>query len=284
VPGEGHTVRLARWRAEVETALHNADADRESRRRAELVSSDVGPILFPAWDAVIRPAIAADGGWEGIEADWLAHNCREGSTALVIGANVGYHAIRIARLIGPNGHVIALEPEPFNFELLQMNLLIAGVTNVTAIQSAAGERDAVVDLTQSADNSADHRSFRRRDAPAERVIQVPMIRIDSLITRDNVDTMLIDTQSYDHRVIAGSKNLIARCHPRMLVEFWPTGLAELGDDPVAVIDGYRALGYEVSICGEPDFRLDASAAELVEHARSNPVEYVSLILQSTRQE
>jgi hypothetical protein len=35
----------------------------------------------------------------------------------------------------------------------------------------------------------------------------------------------------------------------MLLEFWPQGIREFGDDPAAVLRGYRALGYEFDIVG-----------------------------------
>jgi len=51
------------------------------------------------------------------------------------------------------------------------------------------------------------------------------------------------TLTSDHRVIDGARITIERCRPLITVEFWPFGIRNAGDDPVAVIEQYLALGY-----------------------------------------
>ena len=44
--------------------------------------------------------------------DWVAPNA--GDVVLDIGAFVGWHSIRAARIVGRSGRVISLEPDPIN--------------------------------------------------------------------------------------------------------------------------------------------------------------------------
>jgi hypothetical protein len=55
----------------------------------------------------------------------------------------------------------------------------------------------------------------------------------------------------------------------MLVEFWPLGIRELGDEPEDVLRSYRRLGYGLDIVGRPlgsgaDDRTIVDAAESVD--------------------
>ena len=52
----------------------------------------------------------------------LEKNIKPGMTVMDLGANVGYVSLLMASLVGPKGKLYAVEPDPKNFELLQMNI------------------------------------------------------------------------------------------------------------------------------------------------------------------
>lgn len=56
------------------------------------------------------------------------------------GAFCGEVAIEIALLVGPSGHVFALEPDPANCKLLQRNLAFHHLENVTILPYALWDR------------------------------------------------------------------------------------------------------------------------------------------------
>jgi FkbM family methyltransferase len=278
----GAAAALQSWRTTVARHLSELQDPRAHRHAARLVNSDVGPILFPAWDKIMLPAIESNGNWEPTESEWLRARLREGMVALDIGANVGYHVITMARAVGQTGRIVAFEPDPFNFELLRCNLLINDIRNVCTIMSAAGDFNGTTDFTLDESNAGDHRSYRRTSAPDSSVIRVPIVQVDDVLADHRVDFVLTDTQSFDHKVIKGMSRLVQRCHPTMLVEYWTEGLAELGADPAAVIDYYRSLGYEVSVLDDPSFPHDATPQQFVELADAAPGYYVSLVLEAVR--
>jgi FkbM family methyltransferase len=271
---------LHAWRDAVAEHLDRSPDARGDRRATRLVSSDVGPLLFPAWDDVMLPAIDLNGCWEPTESDWLRARLREGMVALDVGANVGYHAITMARAVGPSGRVVAFEPEPFNHELLECNLKINDIRNVLVIRSAAGDHNGVTEFTLDDFNAGDHRSYRRANAPDSKVIRVPIVKVDDVLAGQSVDLVLTDTQSFDHLVIKGMGDLVERCHPTMLVEFWTEGLVELGADPCAVIEFYRGFGYEVSVLDGPSFSHNSTPQQFVEMADAAHGRYVSLVLEA----
>ena len=61
---------------------------------------------------------------------------RPGEIVLDCGAFCGEYTIEFSRMVGPEGHVYALEPDPVNRELINRNVSLTQVTNVTVLPYA----------------------------------------------------------------------------------------------------------------------------------------------------
>jgi len=68
--------------------------------------------------------IFAFGQFENETAKALAGIVKPGAIVLDIGANIGAHALPLARLVGPNGKVYAFEPTKYAFDKLKQNLAL----------------------------------------------------------------------------------------------------------------------------------------------------------------
>src|SRR5262249_44265554 len=152
-----------------------------------------------------------------------------GMTALDIGANIGYVTRTLARLVGPAGRVVALEPEPRNFEVLRANA--ASLANVRCIRVAALQHTGTVTLWMSTENMGDHRTWEQ-NAGDRAGIDVPCVRVDDLVDDGvQVGVVKIDTQGTDHLAIEGMERVIARSRPTLFVEFWLDALRDRREDP-----------------------------------------------------
>ena len=60
---------------------------------------------------------------------------RPGQLVAEIGAGPGYFTPRLARAVGPAGHVFAVDPEPAVLDVLRKRVARAGVRNVTPVLS-----------------------------------------------------------------------------------------------------------------------------------------------------
>ena len=87
-------------------------------------------------------------GWYG---EWLPGQVavltqvvRAGMTVLEVGAGVGAHALVLARLVGPAGHLLLDEPRPVHRRILRHNLDANALRGVTLLRrpAAAGAPDA----------------------------------------------------------------------------------------------------------------------------------------------
>jgi FkbM family methyltransferase len=233
---------------------------------------------MPDHDRVMTRLIREQGSWEAGESAVLTTLIRSGSHVIDIGAHVGYLTLLAAARTGANGSVLAIEADPTNFELLRANLELNAVSWVTPVHAAAWRRSGeTLTMTISPDNSGDNRVFLRDGA--EQTVDVPSVAVDELIPGDwHVDVVKVDTQGTDHVAIEGMRTTIGRCHPTVLVEFWPLGIEEFGDDPVQVLGLYRGLGYEIAMLEEPTLSPEAPVRRIVEAARRCQSEYCTLLL------
>lgn len=212
--------------------------------------TDVGRMRLGLADEVITPALRRDGTWEPEHAEAVRAHLRPGMTVVDVGANIGYTALVAAHAVAPGGRVIAVEPHPDNVALLRHNARANAGEAIEVVAGAAWREAGTVNLAVSAVNAGDHRT---EALGSERpTIAVPAVRLDDVVGDATVDLIKLDCQGCEHIVLEGAAGLIARDRPVVLTEFWPIGIRQLGDDPAAVLRGYRALGYIPRVLEDPE--------------------------------
>ena len=150
------------------------------------------------------------GVYEKAETKFFQTACHSGMTFLDVGANIGYYTALATRAVGPNGKVIALEPDPESFQYLEQTIGANAVGNVLAFPIAASDVPATLPLFISHDNRGDNRLYRPgADWPK---IEVEARPIDALLAENDIETLdliKIDVQGYEPKVIAGLRDTIA---------------------------------------------------------------------------
>lgn len=204
------------------------------------VKTDVGRMFAHADDQVVTPALRAGGHGGEPEIQELRRLLQPGMSVLDVGANIGYVTLLCASAVGPTGHVIAVEPHPSNLRLLRANIARHGLENVRVVAGAALDHANEVVLSECDTNTGDHRIGALVDVRS--AVQVRGIVLDELLGAPaRVDVIKLDTQASEHVALAGARELIQRCAPILLVEFWPQGIRQRGDEPLQVLQQYRAL-------------------------------------------
>jgi FkbM family methyltransferase len=269
--------RLDTWRTTLRQRLRQDGAP--SRRvvvpASVRLDTEVGSLLYPAHDEVVTPWVAVHHYWEREETSLLESRLGPGMRFIDVGAHVGYLTFAAARAVGPSGYGISLEPAPENFALLYANLIQAGVSNVEPINAAAWRKSGYVDLELSTQNSGDHRVVEREGSGDAAVLAVAL---DDILPPDAcIDVVKIDTQGRDHVAVEGMSDMIGRSRPLLLVEFWPEGIADLGDQAEAVLDFYRSLDLRIEVLGAPDVD-GTSNAMLIDSALGGPGFFCTLVL------
>jgi FkbM family methyltransferase len=188
--------------------------------------------------------------------------------------------------------VIAIEPNPELIYFLRRNIKYGASKNVQVFPVAMGAHEGTLDLYQNFANCGDSRVFDPRltsgggsylehgfdEVPQS--VTVTQMTID-LITKDlseSVQMIISDTQGWDHQVLRGAKNTIQTYAPKILVEFVPSWLTSLGEDPFKILNEYCSWGYNV---GVPELGITASREsfkQVIDSIESNNRWFTSLAL------
>jgi FkbM family methyltransferase len=168
-----------------------------------------------------------------------------------VGANWGYFTLMAAQLTGRTGRVVAVEPDPRMFALLQRNLSLNGLSQVEAVACAAGadrerrwlhgyadgaENRGVSRIRDSASADAGGTTFAVSTAPLDRLLDERNIGV--------VDLVKIDVEGFEADVLGGMTDGLARQrYRRIVIELHPVLLAERGTTAEACAARLLAAGY-----------------------------------------
>jgi FkbM family methyltransferase len=253
-----------------------------------VIDNQLGELIFPAGDNVMAPTIHLDGTWEENEIDWLKKNVSPGDHCINVGANVGYFSIWLGKLVGENGSVTAFEPNPNLIPFFIANIQNSKLKNIKLRHAAVGNRSGFQWLFLNEKNFGDSRMFDPRitsgggnyrdhgfhKIPRRRLVRI--VKLDKVIN-ENIDIVLIDAQGYDHEVLRGMKRIIANFRPKILTEFVPQWLSDIGEDPLKVLDEYKSWGYSI---GSTDFDIppDSTSQDILSALYAGGLWYTNLIL------
>jgi FkbM family methyltransferase len=161
------------------------------------------------------------GGFETAEIKSAIELTAPGSTAFDIGANIGLYSVALGRVVGPDGLVVAVEPDATNVGRLGENLTLNSVANVKVIEAVAGERDEVVQLHVADDRAYNSVVAIEGGHAAVDTTAVESVRLDGVwddLGRPTVSFMKIDVEGAEASVLRGARAMINSAHPSLLVE------------------------------------------------------------------
>jgi FkbM family methyltransferase len=138
------------------------------------------------------------------ELDFLRAHTPADGVFVDVGANVGTYAMVLARHVGANGKVIAIEPHPITHARLAFNRAASGFTQVTLVAAAAGSSDGELMIETDGGNlGASHIVTGER---SDHAIKVPSLRLQRILDDaevSQVDALKIDVEGYEDRVLTG---------------------------------------------------------------------------------
>jgi FkbM family methyltransferase len=186
-------------------------------------------------DTIIARSLYINGHYEFdtfLDALKILGNKIKKNILIDIGANIGSICIpAIKRKIFEK--CIAIEPEPYNYNLLSKNIFINDVNDkIETLNIALGQHEnEQLKFELSENNFGDHRiksnskekNFYNEDK--RKIIKVNTKKLDTIMKNFNPKETLIwiDTQGYESFVLDGGINTLSK-KPPIVIEFWPYGL------------------------------------------------------------
>lgn len=165
----------------------------------------------------------------------IAREVGPGMVAVDVGANVGWYTLTLARTVGPDGQVYALEPEARCFELLG-RAVGAQSFQVELRQVAAADYSGWTTLYLANVDQGDHRIVPA--AAERRMVTVRAVSLDDLLAdAPRVDFVKVSVQGAELSALRGLRRTLAR-HPALglLCCISPALLQRAGTDADSLFD------------------------------------------------
>jgi FkbM family methyltransferase len=136
----------------------------------------------------------------------IASTLRPGDTFGDLGAHAGYHSMMAARVVGPTGRVISVEPTPFICDFFREQLALNDLENCTVVQTAIADRDGRATLMRKAADSRTS-TLAEVDAAGD-PLEVPTLAVDTMASSYPPPRMLkMDIEGAEVLALSGGERL-----------------------------------------------------------------------------
>ena len=205
-------------------------------------------IYAPVADEAVGRHVA-DGVYDPHVASVLRRVLRPGMGMLDLGANIGVFALLGAALVGPAGHVLAMEPNADNARLLEASRVANGFAQLTVVQAAAARQPGVLALHSAGSNGTVTVAAEQALLSARTVAALP---VDMLVgAGQRIDLVKVDVEGGEHLALLGAATVLRRCRPVIVSEFSPGQLATVsGIDGPGYLAFIVSLGYRLAVLGQ----------------------------------
>jgi FkbM family methyltransferase len=210
----------------------------------ERLTTKLGDLFDADLSSLLEWHLWAFGGYEEHFHELFACLVSPGDRCIDVGANIGVHTVRLARLVGSQGEVIALEPDEEVAHRAHRNIMLNQLSNVHVINAAASDEaggNVRLYRPDAGDKNRARASLLRHSYLTGTASTVPVVTIDE-ICRGPVTLMKIDVEGHEAAVVRGAAATIDRDSPAIVFEYNPQFLRDASESPF----GWLAdRGYEL---------------------------------------
>ncbi|HEX6347813.1 MAG TPA: FkbM family methyltransferase [Candidatus Dormibacteraeota bacterium] len=160
-------------------------------------------------------------------------------TVIDVGAHVGSFTVWVARR-APRARIVAVEPNPQSFHLLERNIRLNGLSDrVRTINAAVGAEAGRV-----AFESSEHSLGTKMSTQGNGALMADVFRLADLIQEsgfNTVDYLKLDTEGMEYQILKHADAGVLRQIRRLTCEYHPVA----GESVQALADQLEAAGYSV---------------------------------------
>jgi FkbM family methyltransferase len=188
-------------------------------------------------------------GLHEVDVDWMCGRIlRPGDILVDIGACYGYHALTNARRVGPQGRVIAFEPQPDMFAVLNENVCHNGLENIQTNNLALSDQTEQIQLYYFSDLGVGHTSIAHLKHAVSGILKCSAITLDEYIAINEipyVTLVKLDVEGAELNVIKGTRKLLCSSKPPMwILEVNMTTAEACGYHPQDLLSLLGDYGYK----------------------------------------
>ena len=144
--------------------------------------------------------------------DSLLQYISEGDCVVDLGANIGCFSLLASRIVGKSGQVVAIEPEPENFDRLEQNIKLNHVDNITAVNKAIWHESGKLKTFNGYGVAGSLDNHLNTDTLTENSIQVETITLDDVYKDQGlscVKALKVDIEGAEASILGHSSSSFA---------------------------------------------------------------------------
>lgn len=203
-------------------------------------------------DRYIGVALDMYGEYSESEVSLFREIVSPGSVVVEAGANIGTHTVFLAQAVGPDGLVLAFEPQRQVHQMLCSNISLNELGNVHARQQGLGSEPGRVPIWEpDYEQVVNVGGIGLGHQPGEREELVDVVTLDSL-QLPALDFLKIDVEGMERDVLLGAQETIQRFRPVMYIENDRTAQSEALLQTIFDL-GYRAWWHKALFYNPANF-------------------------------
>jgi FkbM family methyltransferase len=147
----------------------------------------------------------------------------------------------------PRGRVLAFEPDPGSFALLEHNLQLNSTRNAEVHSCAVADVAGQLSLNVDSEHATNHSTT----APGTRVIDVPAITLAQIFDDQRLaccDLLKLDAEGAEYAILMSASQDTLRKIKRMALEYHDNTPAGKHDELARFLQGN---GFQVEVCPNP---------------------------------
>lgn len=197
------------------------------------------------------------------EFEFLArHRLRPGATVFDLGAHQGVVALALERFVNPGGRVIAVEANPFNAGLIDINRRLNSADAISVVSAAVADKSGELPFGRGGNGQISESSG------GGRTLVVPAYTVDALAERESPpDVVVLDVEGYEARVLAGAARNLQRPVDWYIEIHSGCGLEDFGGSVDEVISYFPAERFERYLSNEDVHQPRPFTDELLDEIR-----------------
>jgi FkbM family methyltransferase len=157
---------------------------------------------------------------------WNYLKPKKGEVFIDVGAHIGKYALQVAKIVGENGLVIAIEASPINYNVLLKNCRLNNIRNVIALNIAAWKSNGELKLFIG--DVGGHHSVKFNSGIG--FVKVSAKALDNVLKElhiNRVDWIKIDIEGAEYEALEGLKNTIQQYKPTLIIEVFKENIEKV---------------------------------------------------------
>jgi len=193
--------------------------------------------------AISRPILLD--AYEPDATHFIARTVQPGNLVVDAGANIGYHALHLAKLVGKMGTVVAFEPLPYLADALEASMAENDFISYANIYRKALDQEPGSLRLRHAPRTANFGGAHLApdtavpEAHADEIVST--VRLDDIIAGRPCHFLKMDVEGAEPRVIRGARETLTTAKPVIL--------SELHNDQLRIVSNASADEFVAQMAG-----------------------------------